>query len=113
MTFLEPVVSEIAPGLICPECESTVVREEGCLRCTDLTCGWSRCQLGIPILLTLERARELVPGTDCSDRVYSSEEKEDIARFMVQGAEYQRDRMVEYIKHGYATVHPEVSEDKQ
>ncbi|KKL72526.1 hypothetical protein LCGC14_2084070, partial [marine sediment metagenome] len=43
MTFLEPVVSEIAPGLICPECESTVVREEGCLRCTDLTCGWSRC----------------------------------------------------------------------
>ena len=43
MTFLEPIVSEIAPGLICPGCESTVVREEGCLKCTNLTCGWSKC----------------------------------------------------------------------
>ena len=89
----------------------------------------------------LKRARELVPDTDCSGRVYGREEKEDIARFMIEGAEYQRDRMVEYMKHGYATVvlkehpyspeytpgvigrcmfcgvkkaeHPEVSEDKQ
>ncbi len=43
MTFLTLKGSEIALGVICPECESTVAREEGCLKCTNLTCGWNKC----------------------------------------------------------------------
>lgn len=44
MKFLEsPKGPEIATGLICPDCESIVAREEGCLKCTNLSCGWSKC----------------------------------------------------------------------
>ena len=28
---------------LCPECSSRLVRQEGCLKCTSATCGWSRC----------------------------------------------------------------------
>ena len=68
--------------------------------------GGVNVKLDIPILLTLERAREIVPDVDCSGRVYNKDEKEDIARFMVEGAEYQRDMMVEHIKTALLEEHP-------
>jgi ribonucleoside-diphosphate reductase alpha chain len=30
-------------GMLCPECSKEVVNLEGCLICTDVVCGWSRC----------------------------------------------------------------------
>jgi ribonucleoside-diphosphate reductase alpha chain len=42
--FLKPQVGlQLAPGMICPDCESTVAREEGCFKCTNPSCGWSKC----------------------------------------------------------------------
>lgn len=42
-------------------------------------------------LLPLSRFRDAVPETDCSGRRFSDEEREDIARYMQQAAEIQRD----------------------
>ena len=44
-----------------------------------------------PPLVTLEKMRTVVPLEDCSGRKYPKWECEDIARYMVQGAEMQRD----------------------
>lgn len=30
-------------GRRCPDCSSAVIYQEGCVSCTDLTCGWSKC----------------------------------------------------------------------
>ena len=29
--------------VICPDCSSPTIHEEGCIRCTSPSCGWSRC----------------------------------------------------------------------
>ena len=29
--------------LICPDCSSPTIHEEGCIRCTSASCGWSKC----------------------------------------------------------------------
>lgn len=42
-----------------------------------------------PRLLSLEDARKMVPAEDCGGRSYTKNESEDIARFMVLGAEIQ------------------------
>ncbi|KKN75293.1 hypothetical protein LCGC14_0381450 [marine sediment metagenome] len=45
-----------------------------------------------PELLALDVARKHVPEKDCGGRYYTAIEREDIARFMVEGAEIQRDK---------------------
>lgn len=36
------VTSEEVKGEVCPECKSTLIRENGCVHCSS--CGWSRCE---------------------------------------------------------------------
>ena len=32
-----------AYGTRCPECQSAIARQEGCMKCTNPQCGWSKC----------------------------------------------------------------------
>jgi uncharacterized CHY-type Zn-finger protein len=34
---------EIPEVTVCPECRSSLVFEEGCMKCSNLSCGWSAC----------------------------------------------------------------------
>jgi ribonucleoside-diphosphate reductase alpha chain len=42
-TFLEGHVMPTDTGMFCPDCDSSLVAQEGCLKCSSPTCGWSRC----------------------------------------------------------------------
>ena len=53
-----------------------------------------------PPVLTRKRAESAVPLTDCSGRKYTPDEWEDNVRYVILGAEIQRDADVEYYK-GY------------
>lgn len=44
-------------------------------------------------IISRERAENAVPLNDCSGRVYSKDEREDIIRYVISGAEIQRDKL--------------------
>lgn len=44
-------------------------------------------------LISRERAEAAVPLVDCSNRAYSKDEREDIIRYVIEGAEIQRDTL--------------------
>ncbi len=41
--FLEHDSNPYSSGMFCPDCYSPMVHQEGCLRCTNSSCGYSRC----------------------------------------------------------------------
>lgn len=45
-------------------------------------------------IISRERAEQAVPSTDCSGRAYTPDEREDIIRYVMEGAEIQRDKDV-------------------
>ena len=45
LTHDEPKEGEKVP-LLCEECESPVIMEDGCMKCSDPECGWSECKVG-------------------------------------------------------------------
>ena len=49
-------------------------------------------------LVSRVRAESAVPLDDCSGRAYSIDEREDIIRFFLFGAEVQRDKDIEHYK---------------
>ena len=49
-----------------------------------------------PPIISREKAESAVPFTDCSGKVYSPDEREDIIRYFLLGAETQRDTEVDY-----------------
>lgn len=48
-------------------------------------------------LMYRERAERVVPTKDCSGRKYSADEREDMIRYVLEGAEIQRDMDAEYV----------------
>jgi len=52
-----------------------------------------------PSVIALEEMQKTVPPEDCSGRIYPEWEREDIARYMQQAAEMQRDRDIDYYIH--------------
>ena len=52
------------------------------------------CEEGVlkPDIITRERAEAAVPLHDCSGREYTKDEREDIIRYVIWGAEIQRDK---------------------
>jgi len=44
-----------------------------------------------PEIISRARAEEAVPLVDCSGRIYEADEREDIVRYVLLGAEIQRD----------------------
>jgi len=38
-----PTESLVVNGLLCPDCGSQTVQQEGCTKCISSSCGWSRC----------------------------------------------------------------------
>ncbi len=42
-------------------------------------------------VISRERAESAVPLVDCSGRVYPEDEREDLIRYVIYGAEIQRD----------------------
>ncbi len=55
--------------------------------------------MGKPQVITLEEMRKTIPPEDCSGRIYPEWEREDIARYMHQAAEMQRDRDIDHYIH--------------
>ncbi len=49
-----------------------------------------------PPIITKEKMLKSIPSEDCSGKIYLEWEKEDIARYMQQAAEMQRDRDIDY-----------------
>jgi len=58
-----------------------------CMVCTNKFLDKS----SIPPIISRNRAEDAVPLKDCSGRVYSPDEREDIIRYVLEGAEIQRD----------------------
>lgn len=42
--ILSKYIPKEVTGEVCPDCGSAVVREGGCVHCSDPACGWSRCE---------------------------------------------------------------------
>lgn len=42
--ILSKYIPKEVTGEVCPDCGAAVVREGGCVHCSDPACGWSRCE---------------------------------------------------------------------
>ena len=40
---METVMDKYALAGECPDCSSSTIHMEGCIRCTSPSCGWSKC----------------------------------------------------------------------